>query len=142
LTVLSANTDLGSTTFPVEFGKVREFAAAVLDDADYRADSCRPVPPTFTMTVALWPSESEGSQPDLGLSAGTIFHGEQEFEYLGDILIGDTLTARSRLSGISNSQTSDGQDMRLITVESRFSNQRGEEVLVSRTVIVQTGGAS
>jgi hypothetical protein len=131
--------EVGTTSFPVERGKIREFAAAVLEeDRFYFDDPNPPAPPTFAMTMALW-SHGLGPQLDLCLDSGTIFHGEQEFTYAAPIKAGDTLTAVSRVVDASTTETSPGESMRFLTIESRFANQRGEEVLIGRAVIVQKG---
>ena len=50
-------TDLGTVTFPVERGKVREFANAILEDNPAFQEQDAPAPLTFSMTRSFWPNE-------------------------------------------------------------------------------------
>ena len=83
----------GKMTFPVERGKVREFATAILDDNPLYIEEETPLaPPTFTMTSQFWPATSDEPPPDLGIDYARVVHGEQEFEYLEPIRAGDVLS--------------------------------------------------
>lgn len=134
-------TEVGTTSFPVERGKIREFAKAVLDDDPAYEDERPPAPPTFSMTVAFWP-RAGGTTPDLGLDLGRVLHGEQQFEYLGEVRAGDTLTGRSRISDVYTKEGRRGGTMTFVVFETTFANQRSEDVIVSRNVIVETAKAA
>jgi hypothetical protein len=132
-------TELGETTFPVERGKVREFAQAVLDDNPaYLEDERPPAPPTFTMTTALWPRKSDAPSPDLKLNYARILHGEQHFEYLGPVHAGDTLTGRTRVADVYEKEGKRGGTMTFVVLETTFSNQEGEDVVISKNVLIET----
>lgn len=136
-------TEMGTTSFPVERGKIREFAGAVLDDNPVYLDEERPpAPPTFTMTVAFWPRGSGGDLPSIGLDFARLLHAGQEFEYLGEVRAGDTLTGRSKISDVYTKEGRRGGTMTFMVSETTFSNQRGEDVVVSRNVIVETARAA
>jgi acyl dehydratase len=136
-------TELGATTFPVERGKIREFANAILDDNPQYSQSEQPVaPPTFTMTTAFWPRQSDAPVPDLGLNYARVLHGEQEYEYLVPVRAGDTLTGRSRISDVYEKEGKRGGTMKFVVFETTFTNQRGEDAVVARQVIVETSKAA
>ncbi|MCA1833419.1 MAG: MaoC family dehydratase N-terminal domain-containing protein [Actinomycetota bacterium] len=134
--------DLGATTFPVERGKIREFANAILDDNPvYQGDD--PVaPPTFTMTTAFWPRSSDTPLPDLGLNYARVLHGEQEFEYLKPLKPGDTLTGRTKISDVYEKEGKRGGTMKFIVSETSFTNQDGDTAIIARQVLVETSKAA
>jgi acyl dehydratase len=135
-------TELGATTFPVERGKIREFANAILDDNPQYQVETPQAPPTFTMTTAFWPRQSDAPVPDLGLNYARVLHGEQEYEYLQPVKAGDTLTGRSRISDVYEKEGKRGGTMKFVVFETTFSNQRGEPAVVARQVIVETSKAA
>ena len=78
----------------------------------------------------------------LGLNLLKILHAGQEYEYLGEIKTGDTLTARGRISDVYEKEGKAGGTMLFIVSENTFTNQRGEDVLIARTILVQTSKAA
>lgn len=143
-----ANTDvigtvLGTATFPVERGKIAEFAAAVLagDEPAYR-DPETPggivAPPTFTQTLACWQTAGSEGMPDMGIDFLRVVHGEQEMELLEPIHVGDTLTATSTISDVYPKTNSRGQEMWFLVLENRFTNQHGRDVAFSRMTLIET----
>lgn len=134
--------DLGSTTFPVERGKIREFANAILDDNPAYQGEDPVAPPTFTMTTAFWPRSSDTPLPDLGLNYARVLHGEQEFEYLLPIVPGDTLTGRTKISDVYTKEGKRGGTMTFVVSETTFTNQRGEAAVIARQVLVETSKAA
>jgi N-terminal half of MaoC dehydratase len=135
-------TELGATTFPVERGKIREFATAILDDHPQYQSEAPQAPPTFTMTTAFWPRQADAPVPDLGLNYARVLHGEQEYEYLQPVKAGDTLTGRSRISDVYEKEGKRGGTMKFVVFETTFTNQRGEPAVVARQVIVETSKAA
>lgn len=138
-------TEMGGSQMVVELGKVREFAKAILDDDPAYGTESPPIPPTFTMAMAHWPAPSGGqgaALANLGLDLLRILHAGQEYEYLRPIEVGDVLTTRSRISDVSEKEGRKGGTLTFITSETTFSNQRGEDVLIARTILVQTSKAA
>jgi acyl dehydratase len=140
--------EIGNTGKPVamhvERGKIREFARAIKDDnplyfdeayAQQVAGGIVP-PPTFSMTLGFW--DDGRSRPLLTYDVRRLLHGEQEFEYLAPIHAGDVLTAVGRVSDVYEKQGSRGGTMTFGILESTFTNQRGETVLISRSTLVET----
>lgn len=144
--------DLGVTgTFPVEWGKIREFAKAILDDNPAYDDPGSPeavaaggvvAPPTFTMVQAHWGASSTRAVPNLGLDLTRVLHGEQEFEYRVPIRAGDTLTARQRIADAYSKEGKRGGTMTFVVFETEFTNQRGEVACVARGTIIETARAA
>jgi hypothetical protein len=133
-------------TMQVERGKVREFADAVFsDDAVYRdVEAARaagypdlPVPPTFSAVTAHW-SPQTSVEDDLGVDLKRVLAGGAEWEYLGEIVAGETLTVRGRIADIVEKQGSRGP-MTLVIRENTFCNERGEDVLRVRSTMIELG---
>ncbi|MGH2785184.1 MAG: FAS1-like dehydratase domain-containing protein [Actinomycetota bacterium] len=137
--------EMGGSWMMVERGKIREFAKAILDDNPAYEGDDPPVPPTFTMAMAHWPAPSGGGGANLsklGLDLLRVLHGGQEYEYLGEIKEGDKLSTRSRISDVYEKEGKRGGTLTFVTSETTFTNQRGEDVLIARTILVQTSKAA
>jgi acyl dehydratase len=138
---------LTSRTFrmPIEWGKVREFALAIKDpnpaylDPEFaqRVHGGIPIPPTFLMTSLGWeaPEWESGKVIQLDYSNGV--HGEQEFELLKPIFVGDVLTWTCRIADIYEKEGGRGGKMKFAVVESHYINQRGEKVAIARNVMIE-----
>jgi len=138
-------TEMGGSWMMVEQGKIREFAKAILGDNPAYQEENAPVPPTFTMAMAHWPAPTGGAGAglaNLGLDLLRVLHAGQEYEYLGEIRAGDKLTSRSKISDMYEKEGKKGGTLTFVTSETTFSNQRGEDVLVARTILVQTSKAA
>ena len=138
--------ELPNYTFEVEGVKIREFVEAIGDanpifidkeaaiSEGYRDTPC---PPTF-ITSAF--QEFTGAYfkvfEELSVQLGSVLHGEEEYEYLGEIYPGDTLTCKMRVESIAEKETRSGQ-MDLISLRTLFTNEKGEEVLLARSLIIE-----
>lgn len=140
--------DLGRMTFPVDRSKVREFARSLgdrdpvyTDDATARAAGFAgiPAPPTFVVSSAHW-REEDDMVGALGLDLRRVLHGECGWEYLGPVVVGDELTAARTVSGVTTREGKRGGTMTMVTIETTFTNQRGELVVRQTDVLVETGG--
>jgi hypothetical protein len=130
---------LGRTTFPVERGKVREFATAILDDNPmYLEEETPPAPPTFTMVQQHWPSVFDEAPADLGINFAMVVHGEQEFEYLEPVRAGDTLTGETRVAEVYTKEGKRGGSLTFVVLETRFANQHGKEAVIARATLIET----
>ncbi|MGH2725780.1 MAG: MaoC family dehydratase N-terminal domain-containing protein [Actinomycetota bacterium] len=137
--------EMGGSWMLVEQGKIREFAKSILDDNPAYESEDPPAPPTFTMAMAHWPAPKGGrneSLSKLGLDMLRILHAGQEFEYLGEIKVGDKLSTRSRISDVYEKEGKRGGSLTFVTSETTFTNQRGEDVLIARNILVQTSKAA
>ncbi|WP_018133067.1 MaoC family dehydratase N-terminal domain-containing protein [Effusibacillus pohliae] len=136
----------GPYTFVVERGKIREFALAIGDDNPIYTDREQavsagfpdiPVPPTFATVIDMWGGPDFFQLVEqLQLNLLKVLHGEQEYEYLADIHPGDEITARTEVVDAQVKQGASG-GMNLLTLETRYQNQRGETVLIGRSKIVE-----
>jgi len=129
----------------VERGKIREFAKAIKDDDPIYCDESRAtaeaggiVPPvTFLETARLWDEGRGRPRPPIDLRRA--LHGEQEYELLRPIHVGDVLTARSRVVDAYEKPGRRGGVMTFVVTETEFTNQRAELVARSRAVSIETG---
>ncbi len=130
-----------SATMTVERGKIMEFARSILDDNPVYYGADPPLPLTFAVTLAHWVTASDNAGIE-GLDLTRVLHGGHEFEYLGDIHVGDTLTTRGAVVDVYEKQGSRGGLMTFVEAETVFSNQHGEDVLRTRSVLIETSQAA
>jgi acyl dehydratase len=129
-------------TMRVELGKIREFAKAVKDPNPAYADASGALaPPTFLMTLAHWIGDLGQTRSAVKLDYRRLLHGEQEFEYVRPIRVGDTLTFRSRTKDVFEKAGKRGGKMLFVIGETEFKNQRGEVVAYTRNTAIETEGA-
>jgi len=140
--------EIGNTGKPVsmhvERGKIREFARAIKDDnplyfdEEYAQRTAGGIvaPPTFSMTLGFW--DDGRNRPLLTYDVRRLLHGEQEFEYLAPVHAGDVLTATGRVADVFEKAGSRGGSMTFGVLETTFTNQRGEKVLLSRSTLTET----
>ena len=135
-----------SFTFPVEAGKVREFAKAVMDDDNpiyWDAEYARSkgfkapiVPPTFVQASAFWrPPLPSATRRDLR----RVLHGEQEFEYRHPIYVGDVLTVNTRMVQQYEKTGRRGGTMKFTVYETTYTNQDGQVCVIARSTTIETG---
>lgn len=136
-----------SFEFPIEQGKIREFAEAIGDDNPIYRDpgyaqktKFRKIlaPPTLTVIKTFW--GTIGTYQEIaGFDNRFVLHGEEEFEYFEPILAGDVLTCTGKIAEAYEKAGKRGGKMAFVVFESTFFNQKGEQVLISRSTIIQTG---
>ena len=134
--------EIGEISFPVDRSKVAELARALGDDDPVwhdpqaaRAAGFDGVPtlPTVTVLVDHWRRGGVEALVDaIGADLSRVLHGEAEWHYLAPVRMGDTLTARQVVSGVTKRQGKRGGTMTLVKVDTEFTNQRGE-LAVRRT---------
>jgi acyl dehydratase len=132
-------------TMIVELGKVREFARAIKDDNPIYSDETLArreaggimAPPTFLMTLGFW--DDGRGRPKLDMDLRRVLHGEQEFEYLKPIHVGDALTAVSKIENVFEKAGSRGGTMSFGVTATEYRNQKGELVAISRSTVIETG---
>lgn len=133
-------------TFEVERGKIREFALAIGDENKLYVDQAAArdaglqdvtVPPTFGTVVDLWRgADFEQLCAALEMNPLKVLHGEMEYEYLGLIHPGDTLSVTIKVAGARSKSGSSG-GMNMFKLESTYVNQRGETVLIGRSTVIE-----
>jgi peroxisomal enoyl-CoA hydratase 2 len=131
---------------PIEWSKVREFARAIKDpnpiyfDPELAKKECGgvPVPVTFLQTSAFWQDADSG--PGMGgFDLRRILHGEQEFELLKPIMVGDVLTGVAKVADIQEKEGGRGGKMTMLIVETTYTNQKNEKVAIARSTLIETG---
>src|SRR5574337_183893 len=114
---------------------LREFLLAIDDDNLDFVEPGAPVPPTFTTVFTFWGGSSLQAMLDqIGIKIWNVLHGEQEYEYLKPIYVGDTIAGQSV---ISNVYTRAG--MNFVEISTDFKNQHGEVVVKDRALIIVKG---
>ncbi|MEV5968102.1 MaoC family dehydratase N-terminal domain-containing protein [Kribbella sp. NPDC051952] len=127
-------------TMPIERGKIREFARAVMaPDPAYDAPDAV-VPPTFLTTASLtWEPPDELDLGDVELDLRRVLHGEEEFVFHGPLpRAGQTLEVTSRLGDVYRKPGRRGGDLTFVTIVREFRSPAGELVAEQRTTLVQT----
>jgi acyl dehydratase len=115
--------------FPVEEGKVREFAIAIGDD-DHGS-----VPLTFSTVAGHW--RDQAAMVDLlGLDLKRIVVGGSEWEYHAPVAIGDRLRGQRVVLDIEHKQRERGA-MTIITLETRLHLSDGELAVVQRDTVIE-----
>ncbi len=92
-----------------------------------------PAPPTFLFCLETMAPSTDNVMAKLGINIGRVLHGEQQFTYGKPIYAGDTITLRTRVSDIYDKK---GGALDFVVQDTSATNQKGENVGVSRTVIV------
>lgn len=132
-------------TMHVERGKVREFARAIKDEdplyvdeayAQQEAGGIMP-PLTFLQTISHW--DDGRGRPRVPFDLKRVLHGEQEYEFLEPIYVGDALTAVSTIVDIYEKPGKRGGSMSFAVTETTYTNQRGRLVARARHITIETG---
>ena len=144
--------DLGTVTFPLEPGKLRELARALHDEDPiwHDADAARaagfdgvPVPPTATVIAAHWtPGALIGRPLDLGMDVARLLHGEAAWSDLRPLRAGDVLTATAHVAAVTEREGRRGGTMTLVVIETAFVRGPGERVATLRDTWVQTAAVA
>ena len=124
----------GSATIDAEH--VAGFAAALRDDNPAYRGQGATAPPTYPiafMTQAMSGGMETFSQ--LGLNFMTLVHGEQEFEYVRPLRVGETLTLTSRIGDIYEKTGSSGT-LDFVVLETEAKDAENKPVFYSRNTII------
>jgi len=124
----------GSATVTAEH--VAAFADALGDDnPEYRGPAAV-APPTYP--IAFMAQAMAGGMDtflELGLNFMTLVHGEQEFEYVRPIRVGETLTLTGRVADVYEKTGSRGT-LDFVVLETAARDAAGEPVFTSRNVLI------
>ncbi len=134
------------STFDVEKGKIREFANAIGDKSPvfYNEKAAKDegfeglaLPPTFPTVFAMFGGTMLKVIADLKINMAKMLHGGQEYEYIKPIKPGDTVTGKTKIANIFE-KSGKGGTMEFIVLETTYTNQNGEKVLVDTSTLIQT----
>ncbi|MFY0802222.1 FAS1-like dehydratase domain-containing protein [Bacillus sp. BA3] len=121
---------LESFTFKVEKGKIKELALAISDlEEDYL--NGERILPTFPTVIDFWGGGASTSEL-LGLNVKKVLHGEQEYEYIGEIKPGDVITVNSEVENVYTKSS-----MNFVVLKKEYLNQNGKTVLISRSTVIE-----
>jgi hypothetical protein len=132
-------------SFPLERGKIREFATATGSTRrEYHEGDSPIVPPTFLISgLMFWgytldyPRGSSFAQLDLDRSL--LLHAEEAFEFVGEPpAAGQTLTAQSRITQVTRKQGKRGGELLFVVTETEFRDPLGRLVAINRNTVVRT----
>jgi acyl dehydratase len=132
---MSLNADLEGKEYPaisfeVDEARVRRFAAAVGEEGSS-------VPPTFATAPEIVAGLARVVEDaDLGLDFTRVVHGEQEYEWVRPLVVGDTLTARATIESI---RAKGG--LEFLTLRTEMRDREGALVVVGRSSLVVRGRA-
>ncbi|MFD3448242.1 MaoC family dehydratase N-terminal domain-containing protein [Microbacteriaceae bacterium 4G12] len=129
-------------TYTIEKGKIIEFCKAIGDDNPiyFDIEAAKengyrdiPIPPTFATVMEMWAgSDFDALIKKLQLNPLKVLHGEQSYEYFGEICANDTLFAQTTCIAAA-----ERRGMKLITLETVFRNENQEIVLVAKSTIIE-----
>ena len=131
-----------SFTVEIEKGRLRFFAKAIgetnpiySDEAAAQAAGLRaiPAPPTYMFSIDLDGPELLPILGLLDLDIGRVLHGSQEFDYLGQVYAGDSITQQCKIVDIYDKK---GGALEFVVQESSYTNQDGELVGKARQTLV------
>lgn len=129
----------------VEHGRLRYFLNTLGEqNLVYRdAEAARaagfagtPAPPTYLFCLEMLDADDPFEMFEvLDIDLARVLHGEQSFVYHAPVLLGDTLTFRPRVAGVTEKK---GGALTLIVIACEVTNQDGVHVAdVSRTIVVR-----
>jgi acyl dehydratase len=98
--------------------------------------SALPVPLTYAVCLEMLDADQPFAMlTELDIDLGRVLHGEQGFAYRAPILVGDTLTFRSRVADVADKK---GGALTMIAISTRVTNQHEAHVAdLTRTIVVQ-----
>ena len=122
----------GSATVDAEH--VAGFAAALGDTNPEYANVAPPTYPIAFMTQAM--SGGMNTFLELGLNFMTLVHGEQEFEFVRPVKVGETLELTGRIADIYEKTNSAGATLDFVVMETEGKDTAGKPVFYSRNVLI------
>jgi len=135
--------------FPIERGKIKEFARALGDSNPVYTDEnvakamgfkAIPAPPTFTASLLHHTPDENfllNMMQELDMSVARSVHGESQFEYIKPIVAGDVLNVQWTFKDFYQREGKRGGLMNFVTVEITYTNQDGELVQKDRMLFIE-----
>jgi acyl dehydratase len=127
--------------FPIERGKIREFARATMSENPDYLDDPRPViTPTGLMVGGSWaPDDSASFLELIDFDPVLLLHGAQEFRFPGiPPRAGDVLTAATRVDKRYEKEGRRGGTMRFAEIVTEYRNPEGALVAEARMTLIET----
>ena len=129
-----------STT--VEAGKVKLFCKAIGEEDPIYSDEAAakaaghkavPVPPTFLQALTNDDPEKGGLLKLINVDIGLILHGEQHYDYLAPVFVGDKITCQQKVVDIYDKK---GGALWFIVSETSLTNETGKMVAKATGITV------
>jgi acyl dehydratase len=129
----------------VEPGRLRHFLNALAERNPVYRDAAAaklagyldvPVPPTYLFCLEMLHAERPFEFFELfDIDIARVLHGEQHFTYHAPVVVGDTLTFNSRVSGVVDKK---GGALTIANVTTDIANQHGKRVAEAvRTIVIR-----
>ena len=128
--------ELGTGSATVDADHVAAFAKALGDDNPaYRGPGATA---PLTYPIAFMTQAMAGGMEtflELGLDFMTLVHGEQEFEYVRPVRVGETLSLTGRIADVYEKTGSSGT-LDFVVLETEAKDDGGKPVFYSRNVLI------
>ena len=130
------------TSIVVEASQLRLFNKSIgesrrvyLDESAAKSAGYRSIlaPPTFGNCLYTLAPRTGPSYEDLGMDFKFLLHGEESYEYFGEICAGDTVTIQNTITDIYGKRNN---ALEFIVTTTTFTNQLNELVLKRRQVSI------
>lgn len=136
-----------AVAFDVERGKVREFAIATragdpahVEPAAAAARGGSDLLATATdVVVAGHHRDQQVFVAKLGMDIRRIVVGSTSSEYLRPLHVGDSVTGERTVIGDEVRTTASGSPMRLLTLETAYTDLHGNVLVIQREVLIERG---
>jgi hypothetical protein len=136
-------TEVEPVTFPVERGRIRDYARAIREDNPiYFESKVPPAPLTFAHTFLAWGDNLLRTYDEIGIDRTRSLHGGIQFEYLQPLRAGDELTMTGKLADVYTKEGSRGGTLTFIIFDWVFTNQHGHVAVRVRNTTIQTDRAA
>src|SRR5271165_6924809 len=125
--------------FPVEFGKIREFAKATgsKNPLHFAAENAV-TPPTFLMSAAFWQTPESNAWPK-DRDMRRVLHASQEFVFpKGPPRVGTKLMGQQRIEDSYSKDGKRGGTMTFTTLLTEYRDETGDVVAEVRNTLVET----
>lgn len=128
--------------FPIELGKVREFARAI-GSRDSSFTQGVVTPPTFLMAADHWQRRQNSAWGDVKRNLARTLHAEQEFIFHGPPpAVGTTLRGQSRIDKRYSKEGKRGGTMTFTEVVTEYRDASGAVIAEVRSTTVETSKAA
>ncbi|WP_439031295.1 FAS1-like dehydratase domain-containing protein [Gordonia terrae] len=136
---------LDEVSFDVESGKIREFARATHSEDPVYVDTEAaatagfthvPATPTHVVVAGHHRNQAE-FVARLGLAIERVVVGSVEWEYTRPLVAGDHVVGTRRVVDDTTREGKRGGTMRLVTLETTWTDDAGDTVIVQREVLIE-----
>lgn len=132
-----------TVTFPIEAGKIAEFARAmrdpnpVFEGAAANRTAGIPAPLTFSVASAHFAGGDATELPrKLGLDLARTVHGEQRWTYHRPVVAGDTLEGVTRIAAVDRKPGRNGEMLR-VTTTTEYRDNQGAVVMTEDMLTIE-----